>query len=198
MGFKKKEDFSDELIIAGIKAGGSEGQRITNHLFDKHAGLVFQGMKKYRLTEEHALDVYGDTIIAIGSQIKNGKFRGESKLSTYLFRIFNNRCLNKVRDLKTKQLDLVDEMPDYPEAGKTILQSMIHQETFDALLAFMDKLGERCKEIILLADYYGFSMDEIAEKIGFQTGRSVSAQKSRCRSQLKTLIAETGGMLGIE
>ncbi|MEL7534710.1 MAG: sigma-70 family RNA polymerase sigma factor, partial [Bacteroidota bacterium] len=196
--FRKKDELSDQEIMAGLQAEGNEGQRVTNYLFDKYRGLVYKGMNKYRLSEEDALDVYSDAIIAVGLQVRNGKFRGESKLSTYLFKIYYNRCINKVRDLKAKQLDLVEEMPDYPQAGQSILQAMITQEEVDKLISFLDQLGERCREIILMREYYGYTMDEIAEKIGFKTARSVSAMKARCRAQLKEVIAKAKGIKGFE
>ncbi|MFK7925323.1 MAG: RNA polymerase sigma factor [Bacteroidia bacterium] len=194
--FRKKDELSDEEVMAGLKAEGKEGQKVTNYLFDKYRGLVYKGMNRYRLSEENALDVYSDTIIAIGLQVRNGKFRGESKLSTYLFKIYYNRCINKVRDLQAKQLDLIEEMPDYPQGGQSILQAMITQEEVERLVSFLDQLGARCKEIILMREYYGYTMDEIAEKIGFKTARSVSAMKARCRAQLKAMIAKAKGIKG--
>jgi len=194
--FRKKDELSDEEIMAGLRAEGNKAQRITNYLFDKYRGLVYKGINRYRLSEEDALDVYSDAIIAVGLQVRNGKFRGESKLSTYLFKIFYNRCINKVRDLKSKQLDLVEEMPDYPQAGQSILQAMITQEEVNKLISFLNQLGDRCKEIILMREYYGYTMDEIAEKIGFKTARSVSAMKARCRAKLKELIAKAKGIEG--
>ncbi|MEL6845779.1 MAG: sigma-70 family RNA polymerase sigma factor [Bacteroidota bacterium] len=167
---------------------------MSQYLFDQYRGLVIKGMNRYRLSEEDSLDVYSDTIIAIGQQVRAGRFRGDSKLSTYLFKIFYNRCLNKVRDNKSRQLNLVEEMPDVPTGAQSILQSLIQQEEVGRLLEVMDQLGQRCKEILLLREYYGYSMEEIAEKIGFQNARSVSAMKARCRTKLKEMIAKSKGL----
>lgn len=189
MQFRKKGDLSDEEILIGIKAGGSEAQRVTNHLYDRYAGLIYDGIKKYRLSEEDAVDVYADAIIAVGLQIQQDKFRGDSKLKTYLFRVFYNRCLNKIRDNKAKHIDLIHELPDYPTTGKSILQTLITQEEVDTLIQYLDQLGEQCKKIILMRDYYGYSPEEIATEIGFKNARSVSSMKARCRAKLKQLIA---------
>ncbi|MEL6650549.1 MAG: sigma-70 family RNA polymerase sigma factor, partial [Bacteroidota bacterium] len=164
--FRKQNQYSDADVIKGLEAGGASGERMSQYLFDQYRGLVIKGMNRYRLSEEDSLDVYSDTIIAIGQQVRAGRFRGDSKLSTYLFKIFYNRCLNKVRDNKSRQLNLVEEMPDVPTGAQSILQSLIQQEEVGRLLEVMDQLGQRCKEILLLREYYGYSMEEIAEKIG--------------------------------
>lgn len=190
MRFKKKRRLDDQEILKGILAGGAEAEKICADLYDLYSGLVIHGMKRYGLEKEDALDVYADAIIALRLQVIHQKFRGESSIKTYLFRIFYNRCSNKARDLKTKQLSLIDELPDYPEQGQSILNKLIVDEAFQALGQLLDQIGKQCKDIILLRDYYGYSPDEIAEKIGFKTPRSVSSMRVRCRAKLKALIAQ--------
>lgn len=188
MAFKKRAKYSDQEIVAGIRAGGISRQRLTNYLFDKHAGLVYRGMKKYRLKEEDSLDVYNETIIAATLHIESGRFKGNSKISTYLFSIFSNRSKNKIRDLKTNKFTFADDIPDLPDRARSMLYKLIEQESVKQLEAYLDEIGDTCKQILLLREYHGYNFEEIAEKIGFKTAQSVSSMKYRCMEKLKKLI----------
>lgn len=188
MAFKKRAKYSDQEIVEGIQEGGSKRQRLTNYLFDHHAGLVYQGIKRYRLKEADAIDVYSDAIIALSLQIEAGKFKGNSKISTYLFSIFSNRCRNKIRDLKTYKFTFADEIPDLPDRARSMLHKLIEHESVKQLEAYLDEIGDTCKQILLLREYHGYNFEEIAEKIGFKTAQSVSSRKYRCMEKLKNLI----------
>ncbi|MEM6803540.1 MAG: sigma-70 family RNA polymerase sigma factor [Bacteroidota bacterium] len=184
----KRDTYSDQEIIAGIQAGGIQRQRIENYLFDQHAGLVYQGMKRYRLSEVDALDVYSMSILALSEQIRSNRFQGKSKIRTFLFSIFRNRCINKIRDNKTNKFSFVDQIPDLPEKAKGVLEQLVIQENFDKIQDCIAKLGEKCEKILMMRDYYGYSLEEIAKEIGFKTSQSVSSMRYRCMEKLKELI----------
>lgn len=193
MAFNNKgNSYSDQEIVEGIRAGGSKRQRLTNYLFDHHAGLVYQGIKRYKLKEEDSFDVYSDAIIAVSLQIQSGRFKGNSKISTYLFSIFSNRCKNKIRDLKTNKFTFVDDIPDMPDRARNMLRMLIEKESNQQLLAYLDKLGEKCKQILMLRLFEGYNFEEIAKMIGFKTAQSVSSMKYRCMENLKKLIRNKG------
>ena len=184
----KRETYSDQEIIEGIQSGGTRRQRIENYLFDQHAGLIYRGIKRYRLSEADALDVYSDSIIAVSAQIRNKRFQGKSKIRTFLFSIFSNRCKNKIRDNKTYRFSFVDEIPDLPEKARGVFEHLVIQESFDKILDCMAKMGQKCEKILMMRDYYGYNLEEIAKEIGFKTTQSVSSMRYRCMENLKDLI----------
>ena len=180
--------YSDKEILQAIRQGGMAGRRMTEYLFDRHMGLVRRGMRRFRLSEEDSRDVYADAIVYLSRQISNHTFRGDSKISTYLYSIFQNRCKNKIRDLKRKHMDTVSEFPHMPEKAKGILAEMIQQDEISMIKQLLSELGDICREILWAREYYGFSLDEIAERIGFQNARSVSTKKAVCLKKLRELL----------
>ena len=184
----KAGKYSDTAIIEAIRQGGVAGRRMTEILFDKHKGLVIRGMSRFRLAEEDSRDVYAEVIVVVCRHIQNGRFEGKSKISTYLYSIFHNLCSNKVRDLKRKRMDMIEEMPDLPDRAKNMLGEMVEQDEISFIEELVDKLGEVCKKIIWGREYYGYSLEEIAEEIGFQNTRSVSTKKSLCLKKLRELL----------
>ncbi|MEL6671063.1 MAG: sigma-70 family RNA polymerase sigma factor [Bacteroidota bacterium] len=182
--------YSDEEILEAIRANGVRGRRMTAYLFDKHQGYVINAVRKFRLSEEDARDVYTDAIIALNRQILQGKFRGDSKISTYLYSIFFNRCRNRVRDNLRKPHNWVDEIPELPSRARDMLQEIMDKEEIKGLKAKLEMLGETCRKILWDWGYFGYSLEEIAERIGFSNTRSVSSKKSACIKKLRELMAE--------
>ncbi|MEO0899188.1 MAG: sigma-70 family RNA polymerase sigma factor [Bacteroidota bacterium] len=189
---KRKDMFpDDEEIIQQIRSGGIGRQKYASKIYTQYMGYVIKGKQRYRLSMEEAQDAYADAVIGICRHIEEGRFRGESKLSTYLFKAFSNRCVDKLRRrASNKNVAWEEILPTMPDKAKNMIQELILKEKTDLLLALMDKLGESCKKILIDSEYYGFSMDEIAERTGFKNAASVSSMKYKCMDKLRKLLRE--------
>lgn len=182
---------SDQDIIEGIRQGGTARQRLASQIYQQFMGYVYKGQQRYKLSLDEALDAYADAITGVCRHIEAGKFRGESKLSTYLFKSFSNRCVDKLRRRASNaNVEWEDLTPTMPDKAKTMIQELVVKEDTQRLLALMDELGENCKKILIDSEYYGFNMEEIAERIGFKNAASVSSMKYRCLDKLKKLIGK--------
>ena len=179
-------------ILSDINQGGTSKERAINHLFGLHQGLIRHGRRKYFLTKIEAREVYLDSLMAFVKAVEKGAFKGKSKIVTYLYSIYDNRCKNKVRDRKRadSRASWVDEMPVLPDKARNMLQTMIAQEELDSLGELLAKLGGKCREILILYRYHGYNMEEIAQKLGFKSAQAVSTSKYRCMEKLKSLIIE--------
>lgn len=181
---------SDSELIAGIKAGGVLRQRLVAQIYQQYMGFVYKGQQRYKLNQEEARDAYGDAITGLCHQIQQDKFRGDSKLSTYLFKSFSNRCVDKLRRRASHaKVQWEDLTPTMPDKAKTMIQELVLKEETNRILDLMASLGEKCKKILIDSEYYGFNLQEIAERIGFKNAASVSSMKYRCLDKLKKLLA---------
>jgi RNA polymerase sigma factor (sigma-70 family) len=52
----------------------------------------------------------------------------------------------------------------------------------------LEELGGKCREILYLFYYRGFSLEEIVEKLGYSNKDVAKSQKSRCLKSLKILV----------
>ncbi len=190
--FKRISNHSDQDLIADIQAGGARRQRAVNQLFRQYTGFIFRGIKQYRLQELEAKDAYADAVVVLTDHVISGRFEGRSKVSTYLFQIFSNKCVDQVRRNTTykseQEKDWTHEFPDLPDSSKDFLNRLIKLEEFDQVKGLMEQLGERCKELIWAADYWGYKPDEIAEKMNFKTTKSAITAKYKCMERLRKLI----------
>lgn len=185
-----RKSYSESELISGIQAGGIQRERSTDLLLRRHRNLISRGKKRYGLSDQVAEETYLDAIMSLCQQVEIGKFRGESKLSTYLHRIFENRCKNRLRDDKKARYSWVEEMPDMPERAQTVLEELEQAEELEAAKLLLDQLGGKCKEILLLSELQGYSQQEIAEQLGLKSARVVATSRHRCLSKLKHLIRD--------
>lgn len=182
---------TDAEIIEGIRSGGIRRQKLATQIYQQYMGYVYKGQKRYKLSLEDARDAYADAVTGVCRHIREGRFRGESKLSTYLFKSFSNRCVDKIRRLTSNSNVEWDELvPTMPDKAKTMIQELVIREDTERLLSLMDELGDNCKKILIDSEYYGFNMEEIAERIGFKNAASVSSMKYRCLNKLKKLLGK--------
>lgn len=178
-------EFTDQQIIAGIKAGGAQQERFVNYIFDTYQGLVIQATRKHKLTEEGARDAYTDAVIALRRQVLNGNFRGESAVSTYLYRIYQNKCIDAIRKMSRQRVPTEYEFPDIADPAKDALSHMSVQEEFAAVQRYMDGLGEICKQVLMDCLFWKYDMEEVAKRSGLPSSKIASDRKYKCLQKLR-------------
>jgi RNA polymerase sigma-70 factor, ECF subfamily len=124
------------------------------------------------------------------------RFRFESALSTWLYRIAVNTCKNRINSISYKQksrtvsldnpghnvdearsLDLEDDAPSPLARLEEMERGRIIREAIDSL-----QLEHR--EVVTLRDIQGLSYEEVAAVTGVQLG-TVKSRLSRARQELK-------------
>lgn len=190
-GRKKSPDsdpakLTDQEVLDACDAGGATRERAISYLYKQYMGFVYDAQKKYRqLSVEELRDAYGEAVLGLSRQIDNEALRGESSLGTYLFRSFSNRCVDKIRRHASNKADWVSHIPNLPDRARNMLEEMVHSEEFQALAPYLEKIGDKCKQILLDAEYFGYSQEEIATRIGAKNAGTVSSLKHRCMKRLR-------------
>lgn len=159
-------------------------------LFKSYHAFIGMGQGRFNLSEDQSLQAYSDTLLSFRRQVIQGNFRGDSKIKTYLFRIFSNKCVDIIRKLPSKELEALENAQQVAVSTPDILRKLIVAEELEELLREFEKLGETCKQILLLAEYQGYTSAEIADKIGFKNAHTVSSKKHKCLQRLKGNIAK--------
>lgn len=114
-------------------------------------------------------------------------FRGDSRFSTWLYRIVTNTCLNRRRqlgrnvELSDEQLALVADDRPQPEA------IAIERLTRHELWRTVAELPERYRAVLTLFYQAQLSYDDIAESLALPLG-TVKAQLNRARRALAGLL----------
>ncbi len=185
--FKKR--LNDQHIIKALKQGGYDRERMEYQFYDAYSHYLIKAQRKYRLSEEDAVQAYGDAVISVIHQVINGTFKGQSKLSTYLYQVFQYKCVDLIRKNTTKKNSIawVHEVPNVSTKVHDALTSMISQEQFEQFSIHLDRLGSSCKQI-LMAWGEGYSMEEIAQRFQLKDASSAKSRKYKCLQKLKQLL----------
>ena len=180
----------DPEIIDNLKQIGTNRRKAEDQLFNHFVYFIQQGMRKYSLSEDDAFEVYSDTILSAIDTIVSGTFEGRSSLKTYLFRIFNNKCVDQIRKLTTNKNKIhrssasPDLLSHLSDSAKSIIQQLVDRSDLDLLRAKMKELGENCREMLaLFAD--GYSDKEIAATMNYKTAEVVKTSRLRCLEKLR-------------
>lgn len=180
---------TDGEIIQSIRIGGSSQEKSLHFLFSRYQGWVKGASLKHKLSEDEALDAFSDAILALRKQVLLDKFRGESKLSTYLHAIFSRRCIDYLRKKSTYRVITAEKLPEMKDQSLDVEQSLIVGERFDQLVEYIDQLGEPCKQILMDRYFWGFEdMEEIAARAGVKNANTAGSMRYRCMQKLMKLL----------
>lgn len=150
-------------------------------LYQKH-GLHLLNFLLQQLGDRHtAEEILQTTMLAVWRCA--GEFRGESKVSTWLFGIARNQAL-KVRRaehvhlaLYEKTLSSADDIPD-----PTLVE---------AIQTALARLSTHEREALELVYYRGMTIAEAADHLNIPTN-TVKSRLHRARSNLRKLLAKEG------
>lgn len=140
----------------------------------------------YKLSEEDALDIYHDTIIAFNKSFyRNKTSLTNSSIKTYLFGIGKNKIYNHFK--KSKKVHLVKEEAD--EGYESIsIESKTPTVEQIALSKALDKISKSCRTLLQLFYYRNLDIEEIVKLTDYKDANTVSSHKSRCMKKLKELV----------
>ena len=186
---KPESDVEIERLVAAAREGDREAfdELVRRTYVDTYTLAI-------RLTanEEDARDVVQEAYLRAWKGI--GRFRGDSKFSTWLYRITANSAytlVQKRRRRRTEPIESADEPIELaPEAQpEAAAESAVVMEQLSDAVA---QLPPKLRSIVVLKDVYGLSHEAIAEELGI----SVAAAKVRLhrgRKKLRDILFEEPG-----
>lgn len=125
------------------------------------------------------------------------RFKGASKVSTWLYKVARNVYLKYKRD-KFRDEKLENRMTDYKQlavGGKSIEpEQIIEQKLLEKKIQdTFNSLSEQYRTVILLKDVEGLSHNEIADILGKNTA-TVKVMIHRARHQFRNIYNQSGGI----
>ena len=112
-----------------------------------------------------------------------GRFRYDSKFSTYLFRILLNVCFDHLNSRKRMRKETLDANQPYAEPAHDLRMALAHA---------IDRLPRRQKACFVLFAVEELPQEEIAEILGLSLG-GVKSNIYHAKRQLRTFLADEPG-----
>ncbi len=151
--------------------------------------------------EDEAEDLTQEVFVKVGQALEN--FRGESKLSTWLYRIATNAALDRLRSPSFQRItqngisnipvehveaEIADRNAWTGEKVPVPEQQIVRKEMNECILGFMEKLPENYRTVLMLGEFEGLRNNEIAEILGVTLG-TVKIRLHRARERLREELA---------
>lgn len=143
-----------------------------------HERIIYKVASFYADTDQSINDLYQEIILSLWKAYPS--FRGESKVSTWIYRIALNTCITFFRRSKRKPhyVEIIADIPDTPDNNEEIAE----------LYKLINRLGKIERALVLLyLDEKSYK--EIAEITGL-TVTNVSTKIGRIKEKLKKMSNE--------
>ena len=182
----------EDKLIRRLKQRDEEAFRQVVLLYQQKVfGLVYRMIGDRQEAEDISQEVFITVFKSIDS------FRGESKFSTWLFRISTNLCKNRLKYLRRRARDRTQpldktppgEMNHTPLAPAPVTPDKVAQgrQLEAALQTAVRELDEEHRVLIVLRDLQGLPYSEISEITGLNQG-TVKSRLHRARVALKNKV----------
>ena len=162
--------------MADTPAISSESEMDFSQVVEDYADFAYNVAYRMLRNVEDAEDAVQEAFIS--AYRARNRFKGESKVSTWLYRIVVNACLMKIRKEKSRANYLVetgyndDIVKDW---GNNPEQAAIDGELREVVETGLERLSPDLRAAVVLRDVQGVSTEEGAEALRL----SISAFKSR-------------------
>lgn len=171
---------SDEALVERLKR---RDEAAFNVLVSRHQGRVYRLLLRLLGDPAEAEDVAQEVFVTVFKAIDG--FRGDSQLSTWLFRITVNHGKNRLKYHARRARDAQRELTEATTGGDGLLTTGSVPERPDQkaealqaerlLRVALARLDDEQRELVVLRDVENLSYEEIQQ----QTGLPIGTVKSR-------------------
>jgi len=184
---KTKLQFTDEQFLEGLRIGDN---LVLSALYKKYYNLVLKFIVNNSGSEEHAQDVYQETIIVLFENVQKAEFALNCQLQTYIYSIAKRLWLKQLKKLGRTYLLKEEDENELTDVTTELAEHEQKEEEMERVNKSLIELGEPCASLI--RDFYvnKQSMEEIAEKFGYTNADNAKNQKYKCLQRLKRYFFE--------
>lgn len=175
---------NDQVYIEKIINGDTNAFSI---LVERYKDLVYTLAIRMVKHKEEAEEITQDTFIKAYKSIH--KFKGDSKFSTWIYRVAYNTCLDAIKKHKKLQSNVpINEYTEHEvKAIDNALDIMEAKERSVVIKNCIEKLPSEGAFLMTLYYYEELSLDEIADITGLKAN-NVKVKLFRSRKKLATIL----------
>jgi len=151
-------------------------------VYASHGHLVLRRARQILNDEAEAQDVLQEVFMSLLHA--PGQFAGTSSITTFLYSLSTNRCLNRLRDRKTRKRLLA--------ARATVEATDARGEPLAQLRQLLTRLPAELAAVVIYAHLDEMTHEEIADQLGCsrrQVGNLLERAAEHCRRQDRPLQA---------
>jgi len=177
---------NDQSLINAISNGhaASYGQ-----LVDRYKDLVFTLALRMLKHREEAEEVAQDAFIKAFRSLD--KFKGDSKFSTWIYKITYNTCLDRLKKNKKHLNDVpIDGYTEHKlETVDNALEQMITEEKHELIRQCVHQLPSESSYLLTLFYFEELTLDEISKIVNIEAN-TVKVKLFRARKKLAVILEQ--------
>lgn len=183
---------SERVLLSRLRRGDPEAFEL---LVREHQDRVYDFCVRMLGDREEAHDLVQEIFVSVHQNL--ARFREDAKLSTWIFRISKNQCINRLKYLKRRGRGRSDEYGDVSEAA--LSSAVDAPPTPDAALESsrerarvqwaIGQLEPDARMLVALRDIEGLSYEEIIQITELPEG-TVKSRLHRAREKLADLLGQ--------
>ncbi len=185
----------EKLFLRRLQRGDPRAFR---ELVRKHQDRVFSMTLRMLGDAHEAEDVSQEVFVAVHKNL--ARFRGDSRLSTWIYRVTKNHCLNRLKYLEKRESggdadlaridasqidDVLLARPERPD------QAILGAEERVAVQRALQRLSAEHRLLVVLRDIEGLAYEDIARVAELPAG-TVKSRLHRARAALAEVLAAAG------
>ncbi|MFJ6208700.1 sigma-70 family RNA polymerase sigma factor [Lysinibacillus sp. NPDC092081] len=136
-----------------------------------------------------AEDLVQDTFVKYYEKME--QFREESSVKTYLYRITINNCHSYLSSWRYKKLQVIDYWSKLKSLSNNPEKEVLMGETDALLVASIEKLPTKYKDVLLLFHFAEFSLKDVAALLKLPEN-TVKTRLRRARQMVGITLLEEG------
>jgi len=177
------DSITDELLLE--KAGAGDPAAFIR-LYERHRAAIFRFSYRLSGSVEAAEDITHDCFLSLIKKPHNF-LPDRGSLRTYLFSAARNLWLKQLRN--SGRESAMDEFPEdqFIAAGREPLRQLLDDELSVKVQEAVSSLPPLQREALILFEYEGLALNEIASMVGTDVG-AVKSRLHRARERLRNAL----------
>ena len=176
------DGLDDAALIAASIAGRRDAFDV---IVERHRRTVYQVCYRFVSNHEDASDLSQESFVRAWRGLKT--FKGQSALSTWLYRIATNVCLNRV-SVKTPPTDPIASSDHFEDTRVEGAQAtLLRAERAATVRKAIASLPKKQRATLILRTYHDLSHQQIADILGSSVG-ATKANFFHALANLKKLL----------
>lgn len=188
--------FENEIIRSVLRGNVNDFEKLVT----AHEKNVYNIALRMVGDPDDAADMTQETFIKAYRALSG--FRGDSKFSSWLYRIASNVCLDFLRSRSRHpqvSLSTVDEdgqaPVELPDMRQNPEEQLMKKLGMEAVRRGLEQLPEQQRQMLVLRELGGLSYAELAQTLGLEEG-TVKSRIFRARKRLCALLLCDGNISG--
>ena len=145
-------NYTDSELLRALK-NERETDAAIKFIYKEYYGLLEYYVANNNGSKDDAADIIQEALVAFIDIVQQDKFRGDSSVKSFLYSITRNLWLSELR--KRNSADnrnrVFEKGKDETEQGA--VNQLIKSEYYKAIQDLFQRLGEKCKQLLLMVYY---------------------------------------------